>query len=113
MSEVTLAKCGMCGQYYQASEHHKCLLKPTQSNVLNAINKATEDAKKPQLIKPLWIEEFEKQIRADAIEDCINTMQKMFEYTDSQGLPHYALYAWINLTSIRDTLEQLKEKKND
>lgn len=63
--EVTLAKCRVCGQYYQASEHHKCLLMPTQSNIINAINKATEDAKKPQLIKPLWVETLEKEIRAD------------------------------------------------
>ena len=65
MIEVTLARCEKCGQYYQASEHHKCLLKPTQSNIINAINKATEDAKKPQLIKPLWVESLEKEIRAD------------------------------------------------
>lgn len=60
-----------------------------------------------------YLTEHDKQIRADAIEDCIKTMQKMFEYTDRQGLPHYALCAWINLTSIRDTLEQLKEQQNE
>lgn len=65
MSEVTLARCEMCGQIYHPSEHHKCLLKPTQSNIINAINKGIEDAKKPQLIKPLWFETWEKEIRAD------------------------------------------------
>lgn len=68
----------------------------------------------PQMLKACTDTSYEcgyEQGKADTIEECIKTMQKMFEYTDNQGLPHYALYAWINLTSIRDTLEQLKEQK--
>ena len=127
MSEVTLTKCGMCGQYYQASEHHKCLLKPTRSNIINAINKATEDAKKPQLIKPLWIEEFEKQIRAEAERDFQNSdywndyLAKVIADAKAEAIEEFVRAINSRLlrfvpTDYDDILfiaEQVKEQKND
>jgi hypothetical protein len=75
--EVTLARCNMCGQFYQASEHHKCLLKPTQDNVISAIEKI--DATKPRLEgnhitklinEMIWQEhDLKEKILAESIEE--------------------------------------------